>query len=236
MQRRLEPELLDALPVVDPRAIGSRRDLERLNAWMRHAAILARLLHEGLNGSALRHIAELGAGDGKFMFSVASRVARRWPGVAVRLLDWQDAMQADTRNAFRALTWNAALVITDVFQGLEQLLEESCQVMVANLFLHHFTASQLGELFAAIGERIELFIALEPNRSLFTLAFSQWVRVIGCNEITQHDAPISVRAGFAGKELSQLWPNADRWRLREESVGLFSHLFLAQRRESTARG
>ena len=235
MERRVDPELLDVLPVTDPRALGSRRDLERLNSWMRHDAILAHLLRENLDGCGLEQIVELGAGDGRFMLTVANRLARRWPGVAVRLLDRQNAMQPDTRIAFSALTWHAAPVVADVFQGLDQLLMEGCQVMVANLFLHHFTSSQLSRLLAAIAQRTCLFIALEPNRSWLALGLSRWLGLMGCNVVTQHDAPISVRAGFAGNELSRLWPNPDQWCFQEASVGLFSHLFLAQRRAPEPR-
>jgi hypothetical protein len=52
---------------------------------------------------------------------------------------------------------------------------------------------------------------------------------IGCNGVTQYDARVSVRAGFAGNELSALWPASGDWRLTERPAGLFSHLFVAQR-------
>ena len=44
MKRIIEPELLDTLPPDDPRAVRSRRDLRRVNAWMRNHAIMARAL------------------------------------------------------------------------------------------------------------------------------------------------------------------------------------------------
>src|SRR5436190_16442240 len=44
MQRHVEPELLDELPANDPRALRSRKDLERVNAWMGHSRIMARQL------------------------------------------------------------------------------------------------------------------------------------------------------------------------------------------------
>jgi hypothetical protein len=54
--------------------------------------------------------------------------------------------------------------------------------------------------------------------------------MIGCNSVTQHDAPISVRAGFSGDELSALWPDKQNWWLTEQRVGAFSHLFIARRK------
>jgi hypothetical protein len=54
--------------------------------------------------------------------------------------------------------------------------------------------------------------------------------VVGCNDVTRHDAVVSVRAGFAGKELSPLWPEAPDWELAEHAAGSFSHLFIARRK------
>ncbi|HPU57171.1 MAG TPA: hypothetical protein PLH97_12995, partial [Verrucomicrobiota bacterium] len=62
----------------------------------------------------------------------------------------------------------------------------------------------------------------------FSLFLSRCVRLAGCGRVTAHDAPVSVRAGFTGRELSALWPRLPGWQLCEQQVGLFSHLFIAQ--------
>jgi hypothetical protein len=103
--------------------------------------------------------------------------------------------------------------------------------MTANLFLHHFPATQLAELLRAAATLARTFIAVEPRRSARVLFFSRWLRLIGCNYVTRHDAPISIRAGFTGQELSQLWPARQGWLLQERPAGWFGHLFVAQRRE-----
>src|ERR1035438_3228095 len=59
MKRIIEPELLDELPPGDPRAAGSRRDLRRLNAWMRNHAIMANALQTAVNGQTPKQITEL---------------------------------------------------------------------------------------------------------------------------------------------------------------------------------
>jgi hypothetical protein len=99
--------------------------------------------------------------------------------------------------------------------------------IVANLFLHHFDDARLRELLALAAQRAPLFIACEPRRSAPALWASRLVGLIGCNDVTRHDAVLSVRAGFAGKELSALWP--EDWLLTEKPAGPFSHLFVAQR-------
>jgi len=100
--------------------------------------------------------------------------------------------------------------------------------MLANLFLHHFPTAELTELLQGLARRARALVALEPRRSARALACSRLVSLLGCNEVTCHDAVASVQAGFAGHELSRLWPGGD-WALQERSAGLFSHYFAARR-------
>ena len=100
---------------------------------------------------------------------------------------------------------------------------------MANLFLHHFSDAQLAELFRAVGQAARLFVAVEPRRAAWPLECSRLLWAVGCNAITRHDAAASVRAGFAGHELSALWRGDDRWILTEKPAGLFSHVFVARR-------
>ena len=44
MRRLIQPEILDELPADDPRAIQSRRDLQKVNAFMGHAGLVTRAL------------------------------------------------------------------------------------------------------------------------------------------------------------------------------------------------
>jgi hypothetical protein len=101
--------------------------------------------------------------------------------------------------------------------------------VITNLFLHHFEDARLAELLHIISRRAKLFIAIEPRRACWPLFCSRLLWIIGCNDVTRHDAAASVRAGFAGRELSALWPDRKNWRLTERRAGLFSHLFITQR-------
>ena len=64
MQRSVEPEWLDELPTDDPRAMRSRRDLQRIHSWMGNVGIMARLLRNVTTSEKDLRVAELGAGDG----------------------------------------------------------------------------------------------------------------------------------------------------------------------------
>lgn len=227
MQRVIEPELLDGLPAEDLGAMGSRRDLRALNACMGNARIMARVLGCHLVGLTRRHLVELGAGDGEFLLSTARRL-KGWSKTSATLVDQQNLLSGPTRQRFAALGWQVEGAQADVFAWLKQA-DAQADAILANLFLHHFRSDRLSELLRRVAMRTHVFIALEPRRAPLSFAFSRMVGLIGCNAVTRHDAPVSVRAGFRAKELSALWPPEENWQVQERSAGPFSHLFIARR-------
>lgn len=229
MARCIEPEWLDRLPADDPRAVRSRRDLRRINALMMNTGIVARKLARCFNQRQPCRIAELGAGDGSLMLALAQRFAARWKNVDLVLLDQQDIVSTATLEKFSRLDWRARVVKADVFEWLAQPADGAFDVIVANLFLHHFDAAALRALLALAAQRTQVLIASEPRRSAVALAGSHLLGFIGCNDVSRHDAVVSVHAGFSGRELSALWPAAPAWRLQEQVDGLFSHSFVATR-------
>lgn len=228
MERLVKPELLDSLPPNDPLAVGSRKDLRRLNAWMGNARAMARAVGSLLSEPP-RRLVELGAGDGNFLYGVARHLHGRWPATRAVLVDRLPAVPPETHRRFAGLGWPVEAVTSDVFVWLKQPRAADGELLVANLFLHHFSAAQLAELFGHAAQGARGFVAIEPRRSGWALIFSRLVGLLGCNRVTRHDAPVSVRAGFTGSELSQLWPGNGSWSLEERPVGLFSHLFAARR-------
>ena len=226
----MEREWLDELPANDPGAQGSRRDLKRLNSWMGHVRIVERELRSLPNTDRALRLAELGAGDGDFLLRIAHRLGNSWRGSEAIMVDRQKLITQETARGFHELGWRIETRVADVFDWCRGDQAGHFDVVTTNLFLHHFDSKRLCELFEAIRQRSGLFIAVEPRRSLFSLVCSNLVGCIGCNAITRHDAPASVRAGFSGSELSRLWSgNRAGWQLSEKPVGPFSHLFTARR-------
>ena len=228
MKRIVKPEILDTLPPDDPGALRSRRDLRRVNAWMQNHRTMARALKENLRGTP-RQITDLGAGDGNFLLQVAQ--ATRLRGLNATLLDLQKNVPGETLAEFSSLGWRAEAVVADVFDWPQMETE----VVVANLFLHHFEDGELRELFRTISARAKSFIAIEPHRFHFPFPCAQILRLIGCNKITRHDAEASQLEPHLKlqlrKEISALWPDKTVWRLTERRAGLFSHLFVAKKAE-----
>jgi len=231
MQRSVLPELLDHLPPTDPRAVRSRRDLRRVNAIMGNAHIVADALRQKCTQPP-RCIVELGAGDGAWMTQLAAALPPEWSRVRALLLDRQDTVTGGSLSALAARGWAPEVITADVFDWLPAAGPE-LDVIVVNLFLHHFEGDRLRELLNMIAARCRLFVACEPRRSTAAFNASRLLGLIGCNAVTRHDAVLSVRAGFAGHEISALWPRSQGWAVDEAARGLFSHLFVAAASSAT---
>jgi hypothetical protein len=155
------------------------------------------------------------------------------PPLRALLLDRHDLVEQKTKDAFVRLNCEPVVIAADLFDWLPTAPESDA--IIANLLLHHFSDEQLSGLFRAVAEQTKLFIALEPRRSLWSKLCSQCVGLIGCGRVTRHDAPVSVRAGFARNELSQLWPKSEDWHAEERPAGLFGHLFMAKRNAKNSK-
>jgi hypothetical protein len=230
--RIIQPELLDELPPDDGRALRSRRDLRRLNRLMGNGWIMAGALREAFEQHLSFRLVELGAGGGELLLNVARRLRGQWRLVEALLVDQQDLFRREAQLRFASVNWRVQAIREDAFQWLANTTTPGTEAIVTNLFLHQFDENRLGEIFRAAAARAQVLIAIEPRRARWPLVCSRLLFMVGCGAVTRHDAPVSVRAGFAGSELSRLWPDRDNWTLTERPIGLFSHLFIARKRSA----
>lgn len=240
LSRLVSPEVLDHLPGNDPQAMQSRRDLRRVHGAMGTRSILLHALQDmpalRRAGAPLR-ILELGAGDGSLMLGVARTLAPTWAPVHLTLLDVRPLITQDTIASYAELGWTAVASVLDVFEwaagpvAVDRYGNGSApwDLIVANLFLHHFEGTPLAGLLRTIADRSDRFLACEPRRAWRSLLGSHLIGALGANAVTREDAVISVHAGFRGNELTALWPDVgDKWEVQEYAAGLFSHCFRAE--------
>src|SRR5262249_28089464 len=155
-----------------------------------------------------------------------------WPGVTVVLQDKQDIVSRATRGAFAALRWRVETSATDVFDFLANARPSGPDIVAANLFLHHFVDEELVRLLASVARLLPLVVVCEPRCCKYVVRASRLSWAVGFSKVGVHEAVVSARAGFCGKELSTLWPTQGLWELHEQAVGLFSHCFVARRTPS----
>jgi len=239
LPRRVQAERLDGLAATDPDAARSRRDLRRVHRFMRTRARLVRKLRQRVPapGRPLR-VLEVGAGDGTLLLGIAREFAPEWPAVELTLLDRLALVDGATIAEYARHGWTARPTVIDIFDwaraatGSSEIAASRWDLVIANLFLHHFDDSELKIVLAAIAASTDELLACEPRRGWPALAGSHLIGVLGANAVTRTDAVLSVRAGFRASELSALWPGTTGWSLQEEPSGAFSHCFRATRRRT----
>jgi hypothetical protein len=236
-------EALDDLAADHPDAIRSRIDLQRVHRSMGTRAILLRGLNAmtaGQRKAMPLRLLEIGAGDGSLMLGVAQALAPRWGAVELTLLDRQALVDRRTIARYAQVGWTVVQEVGDVFDWAARSVDSlpggspsaRWDLILANLFLHHFEGELLASLLGAIANRSSRFFACEPRRDWLALAGSHMIGAIGVNHVTRGDSVLSVHAGFIGDELTDLWPHQrGAWHLQEYSAGLFSHCFRAERPE-----
>jgi SAM-dependent methyltransferase len=222
--RVVEREFLDELSPSDPRAVRSRRDLRLCNALMFQPTIMARLMARQCSKSP-RTMVDIGSGDGTAALAMARRLAHLWPSVSLTLVDRQDIVSAATLAEFARLGWQVERQETDVFEFFGT--SPKFDLVTANLFLHHFPDPRLKDLLEKIAQSTRVLVCGEPRRGAAAAVGCRFLPLFGCNEITLHDSVASVRAGFRGKELSDLWVRDGAWRLAEHPALPFTHCFTA---------
>jgi hypothetical protein len=185
--RKLTPELLDHLPHDDPGAQRSRRDLRRINFFMGNERWLISKLPR-----AIRSVSEIGAGGGHLL----SRIAKQHPSLALKAYDL--APRPDSLAS--SLEW----IQGDLFS---QPSPTDGGVLIANLFLHHFTDQQLAELGRWMAP-FDCLLICEPWSALLPQLMAKFASPL-IHPITRHDMRVSIEAGFAPGEISKSLRLAD---------------------------
>ncbi len=196
-ERLIIPEILDSLDPADPRAIRSRADLRLIDWYLGNTRWLVRQLKA--QSPALDRILEIGAGEGR----LCCRIQEALPQSSVTGLD----LIARPDNLSSNIQW----IRGDFFQSLRQLDADAC---VGSLILHHFSNETLRDL----GQQLRSYRVIafcEPQRSRVPQLLSG-LSSFAMSEVTRHDMPASIRAGFRRGELvSLLGLDPRSWKISE---------------------
>lgn len=205
------PEMLDQLAEDDPAAAKNRRDMRLLNRlmgnfrWIAREVALARM-QRGL-------WLELAAGDGSLGCHLAHRLPRWASRTAFTGID----------RCSRPAAWPSHWRWEQGNLLFSPLLREA-RVVVANHILHQFEDHEL----AALGESLDCtathLIINETARHTVHVWQARAAFLLGLNNVSRHDAVVSIRSGFRGEELPRLLglaPEEWRWTLRHTLLGAY---------------
>ena len=179
--RKLTPELLDHLPHDDLGAMRSRSDLRRINRFMGNESWITSVMPKRAN-----HITEIGAGDGQLIL----KIAQQRPEAEITAYD----LAPRPAHLPHSVKW----IEGDLFS---QEPPSHGGTLIANLFLHHFTDTQLETLGGWI-RNFQTVIINEPLRSRLPMLLGK-IAAPFVHPITRHDMRVSIEAGFAPGELAQ---------------------------------
>ena len=226
--RQVEPEILDELSPLDGGAKQSRKDLVLINKIMGHARLLSNALSEVMQKRGPIRIAEMGAGDGTLARMIFKTFGRVRTGSTLHFIDHAETLANEARESLERQGWLVVEHVRDVRDWIHET-DDKLDACYANLFLHHFDEATLKHWIKPLTRRTRQFVCCEPRRHRLGLLGAAGLRLLGCHEVTLHDARISVKAGFRANELSTIWNSQAEatWKLSEYSSGCFSHFFKA---------
>ena len=197
LNRVLVTELLDSLSPEDPRAIRSRKDLSWIDLFLGNSRWIVGQLER--QNPAPARIVEIGAGEG----ALCRKINASLPSATVTGLD----LIGRPGDLPATIQWRSG----DFFETLPHCEADVC---VGSLILHHFSDGALRDL----GTRLHSFRCIafcEPLRSRLPLALSALSSVF-MGEVTRHDMPVSIWAGFRPGELPALLGlDSKNWELSE---------------------
>lgn len=184
-QRLLVPELLDSMDPSDPRAIRSRCDLRLINAFLGNERWITAQCRR--HSSLIHRIMELGAGEGHLSKSLH------------HVLPKATVTGLDLRERPACLPSGIRWITGDFLQTIGHSQADAC---TGNLILHHLDSEGLRILGSRLQE-LRLLVFCEPLRRRLPMTLTRMVLPLA-GEVTRHDMPASIRAGFVRGELPSL--------------------------------
>jgi hypothetical protein len=220
-QRQRRPEIMDQPGLERGRHLQALAGLARLNSWSGSVRILwpqiRRQLERG-NARPLR-ILDLASGAGDVPLGIWKRAARA--GWTVTVEGWDISSIAVNHARQRAAGAGAPLQF-HVADALSAPGDQSFDVVMCSLFLHHLDESQAADLLGRmvhLSKRLVLVNDLVRSVSGYLLAYAA-TRLLTASDIVHADGPQSVagafcleevevlarRAGMTGARIERRWP------------------------------
>ena len=221
------PELMDDLACQGEVVDQTLRELEIINRWLGGNVVTIQGLHRLLrlrDRTALTLVADIGCGSGDMAVRMAEWARERKRNVEVIGIDANPNIIRYALSQPRPRPGVSFKVINVLDSEFAQL---KFDIVVATLFMHHFTRDQLIGLFRTLKQQTTTgfvvndihrhFLAYHSIR-LLTYLFSR-------SAMVRYDAPLSVRRAFTRRELEEIlrladidsytlrWKWAFRWQL-----------------------
>ncbi|HKT10965.1 MAG TPA: methyltransferase domain-containing protein [Terriglobia bacterium] len=201
MRRVPSPEWLDDDFGTPEEIRQSFDDLWRINRWLGGVSGCLRLLERyfARRGSRSARILDVGSGDSRLAARLQSELARRHRSVEFVALDRRLSHLRNGNHSPR----KPPRVAADVFNC--PFVENSFDVVICNLFLHHFSGDEAVELLRRLaGIASDAVLINDLERHPLPFAFIRIAWPFARSRITRHDGAASVRQAYTRDELADL--------------------------------
>ncbi len=176
-------------------------DLWRINRWLGGVSGCLSLLDRyfARRGSRRARILDVGSGDSRLVAHLQSELARRNRSVEFVALDRRLSHLRNGNHSPGKLSRVAADVSHLPFA------EKSFDVVICNLFLHHFSGDEAVGLLRRFGEiASEAVLINDLERHRLPYVFIRLAWPFARSRITRHDGAASVRQAYTKDELAAL--------------------------------
>lgn len=221
-QRSTGIEIMDDLNCSGEVVHQTLRELEFINRTLGGNAVTVMGVRKLLKDNKQEpiHILDLGCGGGDMLKLLKSRINIKVTGKGIDA-NPHIVQYAREHNQDPAISFDAMDILSLEFR------RESCDVAIATLFFHHFSNSQLVEIFAHLKKQTRVGIVINDlhRNSLAYYSIKLLTRLFSKSSMVKYDAPLSVLRGFSRQELvsilkqagienySLTWKWAFRWQI-----------------------
>lgn len=176
-------------------------DLWRINRWLGGASGCLRLLERffARTGPHPVRILDVGSGDARLVTQLQRELARRKLSAEFVALD-RRLNHLKNGNHFSP---GLSRVVGDALDF--PFRQESFDVVMCNLFLHHFSGEEARELIQCLAEVASQAVLINDlERHPLPYFFIRFALPFARSRVTRHDGPASVRQAYTREELGAL--------------------------------
>ncbi|HCW08811.1 MAG TPA: SAM-dependent methyltransferase [Cytophagales bacterium] len=217
---------MDDLSFSDKVIFQTLRELDFINQWLGGNAVTLNALHKifkSISRDKSITIIDLGCGSGEMLRLISKKAISEKRSVVLTGIDANphviDYAIAHSRN--ENIAFKAQNILSDEFKS------QSFDIIIATLFLHHFTNEQLVEIFASLKNQARVAVVVNDiHRHPLAYYSIQWLTLLfSKSSMVKYDAPLSVLRAFKKNELKEIlqkagidhyvlkWKWAFRWQL-----------------------
>lgn len=206
--RSNEAELMDDLRSSGEVIDRTLRELEVINRWLGGNKVTLDgfdmlLSKTGFSSNRPLRIVDIGCGGGDMLKLIARHLRRQGIHAALIGIDANPHIVAFAKNNTRdypEISYRPHNIFSETFRSM------SFDIVTCTLFTHHFTDSQLVELFAQLRRQATLGMVINDlhRHALAYYSIKMLTALFSRSEMVRNDAAVSVLRAFRKTELASL--------------------------------